>query len=286
MKSLVMPVVGLPNVGKSTIINALMGDKISIVTHKPHTTRSMIFGAKKTSDTEILFVDTPGIENVSTKLGSLIFKSMKQYLSSLDEMLLVLDATNPRLDQFDEVICKSVVVLNKIDRVRKPKLLPIIEQLQNLGAKEIFMVAANSGDGMNELSQYLSKRAEGAIEHKTGSLYVEDIAQFACECVREKILMHFEQEIPYKIWIYPKSVNVSENSSWKISLCIVVPKQSYKPILLGKGGQQIKTIGTAARVELCAKLKQPGYLDLEIVVDEKLWQKDLVYEQLGWKNRK
>ncbi len=286
MKSLVMPVVGLANVGKSTIINALMGDKVSIVTHKPHTTRSMVFGSKKMQGAEILFVDTPGIEKVSTKLGSLIFNSMKDYLSSLEEMLLVLDACNPRIEKFADVVSKSVVVLNKIDRVRKPKLLPIIHQLQELGAKEVFMVSANSGDGMQQLMDYLRMRVDHSAQKEKGSLYVEDVAQYACECVREKILVQFEKEIPYKIWIHTKEVHVPENSAWKIVLRIVVPKASYKPILLGKGGLQMKAIGTAARVELCAKLKQPGFLGMEIAVDEQLWQRDHVYEQLGWKTPK
>lgn len=283
MKSLVMPIIGLPNVGKSTIINALMGHKVSIVTHKKHTTRSLIMASKSLDDAEILFVDTPGIEKVSTKLGTVIFSSMKEYLASLDQMLLILDAAKPEIEKFEEIIPKSIVVLNKIDRVHKPKLLPIIAQLQAMGAKEVFLISANIGDGLKELANYLEKYVETGHQTKDGSLYAEDLVAYACECIREKILIKFEKEIPYKIWVQPKSSHVPEKSAWKIILQIVVPKKGYKPILLGKRGENMKAIGTAARIELSSKFKQPGYLGLEIIVDEKLWQKDYVYQQLGWK---
>lgn len=283
MKSLIMPIVGLPNVGKSTIINALMGEKVSIVTHKKHTTRTMNFGAKRSGDAEILFVDTPGIEDVQQKLGSMIFKSMKQYMASLDQMLLVLDASKPDIEKFQDYISKSIVVLNKIDRVRKPKLLPIINRLQELGAKQVFLISANSGDGIKELAAYLEDYKQTGFETEHGSMHSFDIGEYACECVREKILTQFEQEIPYKVFVCPKTVEVQENSAWKIIVQIIVPKKSYKPILLGKHGQQIKEIGIAARTEISAKLKQPGFLGLEIVVDEDLWKKDYVYQKLGWK---
>lgn len=284
MKSLVLPVVGLPNVGKSTLMNALLGKKVSIVTHKKHTTRSLIFGSKEFESTQILFVDTPGFEKVNTKLGTVIFDNMKEYLKTLDEMILVLEATNPCIEKFAESIPKSIVVLNKIDRVRKPKLLPIIDQLQRLGAKAIFLISANSGDGVNDLKDYLATHSKitDVEEMEVKEPYNEDLVAFACECVREKILTQFEKEIPYKVWIEPLSHSIPKNSAWNLALKIVVPKKNYKPILLGKKGDVIKSIGIAARTEIAAKLNQPGYLSLQIVVDEDLWKKKYVYEQLGW----
>lgn len=283
MKSLVMPIIGLPNVGKSSIINALLGDKVSIVTHKKHTTRSFVFGAKRKSDAEILFVDTPGIEKVETKLGNMIFHSMKDYLAHTEEVLLILDANKPQIEDFADIMPKSIVVLNKVDLIRKPKLLPIIARLQELGAKEIFMTAANSGEGIKDLAKYLESRMVEAPETKYGSLFEEDIAAFACECVREKILMQCEKEIPYKVWVQPKFVHIPKNSAWKLTLKIIVPKDSYKPILIGARASRLKAIGTAVRTELSTKLKQPGFLGLEVVVDKNLWEKDFVYQQLGWK---
>ncbi|MFA6089806.1 MAG: GTPase Era [Candidatus Woesearchaeota archaeon] len=281
MKSLVMPVVGLPNVGKSTIINAVLGRKVSIVTHKPHTTRSMIFGTKQFDGAEVVFVDTPGIQKVNTKLGNMIFESMKEYLLQQDEVLLILDASRPEIEKFESIIPKSIIVLNKIDRLRKPKLLPLVQKLKEMGAKEVFFTSANLGDGIAELSEYLKNKMQDEEEHDFSTV-PEDVAYFACECVREKILVQFDEEIPYKVWIEPVSIKLPKDSAWHIELNIVVPKASYKPMLLGKKGECIKSIGVAARAELTAKFKQSGYLGLKIIVDEKLWNKDYVYSRLGW----
>lgn len=281
MKSLIMPVVGLPNVGKSSLMNAILGRKVSIVTHKRHTTRSMIFGTQRYEDAEVVFVDTPGISKVNTKLGTLIFNSMKEYLSSLDEMLLILDASKPEIEKFEELIPKSIVVLNKIDKVHKPKLFPIIERLKELNVKAVFFTSANSGDGIEPLAQYLKNKIQDEEEHNF-EMAPEDIAAFACECVREKILMQFDQEIPYKIWVEAPVVKLPSESAWRLELNIYVPKASYKPMLLGKNGQQIKSVGVAVRAELSSKLGQSGYLGLKIIVDEKLWERDYVYQKLGW----
>lgn len=281
MKSLVIPIVGLPNVGKSSIVNAVLERKVSIVTHKKHTTRTMIFGSRQFDDTEVVFVDTPGFEKVNTKLGTVIFNSMKEYLASLDEMLLILDASKPEIEKFEPLISKSIVVLNKIDRVRKPKLLPIVAQLQSLGAKEIFFTCAQSHDGIKELRNYLKDKIQEQEEHNYDAT-PEDVINFACECVREKILISFEQEIPYKVWVQPTHVHLPKNSAWKLELDIIVPKASYKPILVGKNGAQIKAISIAARAELNAKLGHSGFLRLDVKIDEKLWERDATYQQLGW----
>jgi len=281
MKSLIMPVVGLPNVGKSSLINAILGRKVSIVTHKRHTTRSMIFGSQRYEGAEVVFVDTPGIGQVDTKLGRMIFNSMKEYLASLDEMLLVLDARKPEIEKFEEIIPKSIVVLNKIDHVSKPKLFPIIQKLQDLNVKAVFFTSANSGDGVEPLREFLKDRIKDEPEHSYDPT-PEDVVSFACECVREKILVQFEKEIPYKIWVEPSVVKLEKNSAWRLELNIYVPKASYKPIMLGKNAQILKAIGIAVRAELSAKIGHSGYLGLKIIVDEKLWQRDYVYQKLGW----
>ena len=280
MKSLVMPVVGMPNVGKSTIVNAILGDKVSIVTHKPHTTRSLIMGAKKYSDAEVVFVDTPGIGTLKSKLGLMITKSMQEYLNKLDEMILVLDASFPRIERFAQFVSKSIIVLNKIDRVHKPKLLPLINNLKELGAKEIFLISAKSGDGLKELTEYLHKRSLLSVDGPY-DLPKEDIVHFAAECVREKILLQCQQEVPHNIWVEPTYVKFNKDSAWNIGMNIIVPKKAYKSIIIGKGGESLKKIGMAARIELSMKLKQSGHLQLEVVLDEDLWKKDHVYQKLG-----
>ena len=282
MKALFLPVVGLPNVGKSTLINSLLGKKVSIVTHKPHTTRSLITTNDKHEGYEVFFIDTPGIEKVTTKLGRVIYDSMCEYVDDAESLLLVLDANNPSLNYFEKIISKSVVVINKVDAIRKPKLLPLIDELYKKGAKEIFMISAKTGDGLEALKDFLKITAESEEEVPSFGEFHEDIVSYACECVREKILVQADEEVPYNILIEPVKARVPLNSAWHISLKIIVPKESYKPILIGKKGSFLKAIGTAVRLELSAKLKQPGFLNLQVSCQPKLWELDSTYQKLGW----
>jgi GTP-binding protein Era len=281
MRSCTIPIVGLPNVGKSTLMNSLVGDKISTITNKPHTTQSLINANKIFGDTQCIFVDTPGFEKVDTKLSKLIFALMKQYLSNLDKMLLVIDARAPKLHIFQDYIHKSIVVINKIDLVRKPKLLPLIANLQQFNPIEIFMVSARSGDGVDELSKYISQYIVQNA-HEDVQFQPQNIEDFACACVREKILQLFDQEIPYKVWIEPQYVHVPKNSAWKMTLNIIVPKINYKPMFLANHGAIMRSIGSSARMEIGMKLQQPGYLKLNIVVDKRLWEKNKIYQKLCW----
>jgi GTP-binding protein Era len=282
VKSLIMPIVGAPNVGKSTIINMLMGKKVSIVTHKPHTTRTIITATQRKSEYEVMLVDTPGIEQVDTTLGNVIYESMQEYIKDLDEMLLILDAREPRIHLFEHLIPRSVVVLNKIDMVRKPKLLPIIQDLNDLGAKRVFLVSAKTGDGIEELAKFINIEALQAEEIPQTPSEDEDLLAYACECVREKILLMADKEVPYSIIIEPISSRIPKNSAWLIDLKIIVPKESHKGILIGKRGAFLSSIGKAARMELVSKFKQPGFLRLKVVCNKSIWEKSETYERLGW----
>lgn len=262
-----------------------MGYKVSIVTHKPHTTRKMYSCAKSLNDCELVFMDTPGIDKVNDKLGTVIFNNMQNYLKSLDNMMLVIDCTQPKLSVFLPYISQSIVVINKIDYVKKHKLLPLIQQLQALNAKKIFCVCAKTGDGVKDILEYL--KSESLLVETPAISEVllstkDDILNYACECVREKILLQFEEEIPYKIMVVVKSYSLPEKSAWTISLNIIVPKESYKPIIIGKKCERLKSIGKSVRLELSFKLKQSGYLGLNLVVDEELWKKKETYYALGW----
>lgn len=285
MKRINIPIIGLPNVGKSSLLNLLVGEKVSIVTPKPHTTRSIQYSLKSFRDLEVVFVDTPGIDKVNDKLGSVIFKNMQSFLKSLDRMMLVVDATNPRLHSFLPYLEKSIVILNKIDYVRKPKLLPLIKELQDLNVQKIFCVSAKTGDGVKDILDFLKSEALLSEELPDHALLLNsqsDILQFACECVREKILLLFQQEVPYKVFIKLKEYMLPSNSAWTIMLDIIVPRESYKPIIIGKKCERLKKIGQAVRLEVGLKLQQSGFLGLNVVVDENLWEREETYNSLGW----
>lgn len=283
-----MPIIGKANSGKSTLINAIFKEKVSIVTPKPHTTRTLIFNAKRSDNAEIMLIDTPGIGKVDTDLGKVIYKSMQEYVNDAEEMLLVLDVTREIPSEFEKFIEKSIVVLNKIDLIRKPKLLPIIERITRFNPKQIFLISAKSGDGVQDLVDYLKESAllcediAGDISNEPSC--TKDIVAYACECVREKILNTMDQEIPYKVFIEVEKVQIPENSNWDIRLKIVVPRERYKPMLIGKSGSQIKIIGEAARKELISYFKRPGFLGLKVVVNEKLWESAETYAKLGWES--
>lgn len=285
MAKISIPIVGLPNVGKSTLLNSLMGEKVSIVTHKPHTTRSIQFLSKDLDGAEVVFADTPGLDKVSNKLGTVIYNNMQSYLKSLDSMMLVLDSSNPRFESFIPYIDKSIVVLNKIDHVRKHKLLPIISSISKLNPIQVFCVCAKTGYGVKDILSYLKEASLlDKVEDDFAQEYFskEDILTYACEVVREKILLQFEQEVPYNVFIKVKNYLLPKQSAWKLYLDIVVPKDSYKPILIGKKCDRLKNIGRAARLEISMKLRQPGFLGLQVVVDENLWKKGETYTSLGW----
>lgn len=286
-KSLDIPIIGLPNVGKSTLLNALFGEKISIVTNKPHTTRTIDAFHKKFEDVVLDIVDTPGIKKTNSKLGKVIFRNMQSYLKSLDRMILVLDCNNLMLDIFSDFINKSIVVVNKIDNLRKPKLLPILNQISLLNPIKVFCVCARTGDGVEDLLGYL----KGEISYEEASDFEimesafdsEVILSYATECVREKMLLTFDQEIPYNVVIKVREAGVFKESAWRIFLDIIVPKESYKPIIIGKKGENLKNIGEMVRLELACKIKQPGFLGLNVVVDNNLWKRKDTYLNLGWK---
>lgn len=281
-KSISIPVIGLPNAGKSTLINSLTGKKISIITHKPHTTRSMIIGVMKEENKEVIFIDTPGMKREKSKLSKKIYSSMQKYLKEIEECLLILDASKHSIpSEFEEIIPKSILILNKIDLVRKPKLLLLIDEISKLNPLSVFLISATEHDGIKDLKNYLFSITKECEELE--STYInQNVGEYACECVREKILSLADQEIPYQILIEPVLID-TESPRWHIELKIVVPKDGYKGILIGKKGEMLKNIGESARLELVSYFKRPGFLGLKIVVEKNLWEKDETYQKLGWK---
>jgi GTPase len=284
----VIAAIGAPNAGKSTLVNALVGAKVSIVTQKVQTTRARVRGILTEDETQLVFIDTPGIFTPKRKLDRAMVAAAWEGLDGADATLLIVDAPaylagetergaagKSRADA-DRIIeglqssnRKAVLVLNKIDDIARPKLLALAQGLDASGVfTDVFMISAKNGDGLKELKAFLLKKAP------TGPwLYPEDQLSdisdrlMAAEVTREKLFLRLHQELPYDSTVETESWKETK-SGVRIDQTIYVARDSQKPIVLGKNGQTLKIIGQAAREELTELLGVPVHLFLHVKVRE------------------
>ena len=274
--------IGAPNVGKSTLLNALVGAKISIVTPKVQTTRALIRGIAVEGSAQLIFVDTPGIFAPRRRLDRAMVGSAWGSAQEADLVAFVIDAAKGVRDD-DEVISRGladitaakVLVLNKVDLVDKPKLLALTQALNERAAKEgaqfaaTFMVSAQSGDGVADLRSWFAAHVPAGPW-----LYPEDqisdapLRQLAAEITREKLYLRLHQELPYQSTVETEVWKELADGSVRIEQTLYVERESQRKIVLGKGGQTIKAIGAAARSEIAATIEQPVHLFLHVKVRE------------------
>ena len=260
--------VGRPNVGKSTLLNALIGRKVSIVSDKPQTTRTRVRGIVTTSDTQLIFVDTPGLHKASTALGKRVNATALESMRDVDTVCLVLDATQTVgsgdrwvSQQFD--VGKAIIVLNKIDAVSPAKVMAQLSAASEFGAAEYFPVSAKTGDGVAEFLAALASRAtEGDAMYPPEMVSETPQAQWVAELVREQLLAVTRDELPYSI-----ATRVTEWEWPRVRCEIVVERESQKGMVIGKSGHLLKTVG----VEVRKQLPVGAFLELFVVVD-KDWQ--------------
>ncbi|MCS7149754.1 MAG: GTPase Era [Caldimicrobium sp.] len=282
-KSGIVAIIGLPNVGKSTLLNNLLGTKVSIVSSKPQTTRFNIRGIYTRENLQIIFVDTPGIHDAKSLFNKLMVKSALQALEEVDAILWVVDVADRRseeqwiLDLIKKTSKPTLLILNKIDLLRdKRELLPVIDQFAKLNLFEaIIPVSGLKSDGLDIIINELEKiLPEGPFYYDPD--YVTDLPlklQVA-EIIREKVFMLTYQEVPYSVAVKVESIKeIPEKKVLHIEATIFVERSSQKGIIIGKGGQMLKKIGTLAREELEHLLKRKIFLDL--------WVKALE----GWRER-
>lgn len=285
--------VGAPNVGKSTLLNSLLGQKISIVSPKPQTTRNRILGIVNGADHQILFLDTPGIHKTDNLLNQEMVKIALDTLTEVDAIIFMIDAAAP-LPQPEKSPIKylktsqkpAILVINKIDLINKENLLPIIncyQQLYNFTA--IIPTAALHNDGTDVLLKELLKILPEGVR-----LYPEDIPTDAserfivAEIIREKIFLLTGQEIPYATAVTVESFKENQNKKLTtIHATIYVEKKSQKGIIIGKKGVKLQQIGTAARHDIKTLLAQNIMLNLWVKVRQN-WSKDqrFLTEELGF----
>ncbi|HEY9080784.1 GTPase Era [Magnetovibrio sp.] len=275
-------VLGAPNAGKSTLVNRVVGTKVSIVSPKVQTTRARVMGIAVHGRAQLVFIDTPGIFEPRRRLDRAMVAAAWGGAGDADVSLLLIDAergidrdTRAIIERMKTESKRAHLVLNKVDKIKKPQLLELATQLNEEGIfDEIFMVSALNGDGVDDLVAFLAGHMPEGPWHFPED-QVSDMTErlLAAEITREKLYLQLRQELPYATTVETETWEEFENGSVKIEQVIFVERDSQKSIILGKGGQQIKTIGAEARKDLEEILDRRVHLFLFVKVREK-WGDD------------
>jgi GTP-binding protein Era len=275
--------IGAPNAGKSTLLNALVGSKVAIVSPKPQTTRSRILGIAIEGQAQLIYVDTPGIFNPRRRLDRAMVRAAWTGAGDADLVALLIDASDKKADSDSRnIIAKltetgqnAMLILNKVDVTEHTHLLKMASDLNARYAfTDTFMVSAKTGDGLDRLRQVFAERVPASPW-----LYPEDqlsdipTRMLAAEITREQLYLQLGQELPYASTVEPEGWEEREDGSVKINQVILVERVTQRAIVIGKGGARIKAIGEAARKELIDVLDRPVHLLLHVKVREE-WAED------------
>jgi len=272
MKSGFVGIIGRPNVGKSTLINSIVGSKVAITTSKPQTTRNIIQGIYNDDDTQIVFVDTPGIHKPNTKLGQTLNKQAYYSMEDTDILLFLVDATEELgkgdmfvIDKLKTIDKPVILVINKVDRIAKEKIFEkIIEYKDLYDFKDIVPLSALKNDNVKELIKVVKEYLPDEIQYYGKDDVTNKSLEFLmAEIVREKIMNLTEQEVPHSITCQTQAVEIGK-TSYTIYIDIIVDRDSLKKIVIGKQGQMIKEIGIRARKDLEKLLNKNIYLELRV----------------------
>jgi len=292
MKAGFVSLIGRPNAGKSTLLNRLVGTKLAIVSDKPQTTRTRILGVRNYPDAQVVFLDTPGIHRPLHRMNVRMVDAALDTIPEVDVLGLVVDVAEPpgKGDRFVLDLVKNVtspvfLILNKIDLIRKSKLLPIMQQYSELGSfAEIVPVSAGTGDNVDRLERAIIDRLpEGEPRYPADYLTDQPERFFASEIVREKLLQFTHAEIPFSSAVVVDRFEEpdSKKGLLKLYCTIVVDRESQKPIIVGRGGDMIKRIGTAAREDLERFFGTRVFLDLHVRVKSEWREDDGVLKDIG-----
>jgi GTP-binding protein Era len=276
-------ILGRPNVGKSTLFNRILGDRISIVTAKPQTTRNRILGIRNTAESQMIFLDTPGLHKARTRLNEHMVAAAVASSQEADVLLFLIEATSPDAaadGQLIESLKASrgipFLVINKIDLIPRTTLLPIIDHYRQIHPfEEILPISAETGEGIERLLGEIEKRLPESPPFYPEDQITDQTERFiASEFIREKVINETRQEIPYSTAVTVESYKEKpEKSLLVIQATIHVEKDSHRKILIGRGGQKLKRIGEGARKEIEAFTNRKVFLELWVNV-EKNWTRD------------
>ena len=289
-------IIGKPNVGKSTLLNSIVGQKIAITTHKPQTTRNRITGIRNLGNAQIIFVDTPGLHKAKSPLAKSMVNAAREVLSEVDVVMLLVDAESGiRADDLDiiaslkETGTPVIAVINKIDAVRKEDILPMIEELSRLFPfKEIVPVSAIKKFNVERLEQVIAGYLPEGPQLFPEDMITDVSERFiAAEIVREKVTLLTHEEIPYSTAVVVDLFKEDETKNLiRIQAVIQVEKDSQKGIIIGKKGAKLKEIGRQARLEMERFFAARVYLELFVRARKDWTQSDAMLQELGYSPRK
>lgn len=283
-------IIGMPNVGKSTLLNLIAGQKIAIISNKPQTTRNKILAIHTTDDYQIVFTDTPGIHRPHNKLGEFMVKVANESMNEMDVVLFVVDATRPINEMEKEIALNidktgvpAILVINKVDAVKKEDLLPIIADYSSLHEfSSIIPLSAKSGDGVDLLLKDIEDLLpEGPMFYYEDMVTDQPEKQIAAEIIREKMLWLLDKEVPHGIAIEIEKMQELSDIT-KIYAVIYCEKGSHKGIVIGKNGEMLKKIGAKARADIEEMLDKKVYLELWVRVKNDWRNSDRMIKNFGY----
>ncbi len=291
MKSGFIGLVGRPNVGKSTLLNAIIGRKVAITSDKPQTTRNIIQGIRTDDDSQMVFVDTPGIHKPKNKLGRILNKQTYFSLEDVDVILYLIDITEPLgkgdmfvIDLFKNATVPVILVINKIDKMPKEEILKKIDEYKDLyNFDEIVPVSAKKMDNIDRLIRVLKTKLTDNIKYYEDDMWTDKPINFlVSELIREKILELTFEEVPHSVSVVTDSMEYNNNAV-NIKATIIVDRENLKKILVGKNGTMIKEIGIKAREEIEPLLNKNVYLELFVKVIPRWRDREKFLNEIGYR---
>ncbi|CAI4032597.1 GTPase Era [Nitrospira tepida] len=294
MKSGTVVIIGRPNVGKSTLLNRLLGEKVAIVSNKPQTTRTRILGVAHLPEAQIAFLDTPGLHRPQDRLNTRMVQTTLDTVDAGDVVYVVADAAR-RTAHLDQAVVQEVrralknherqvlLVLNKIDMVRKPLLLPLLDAYNRLYPwTALIPISAKTGDGVDRLlAATVEALPEGEPRYEADMLTDQTMRMLAAELIREQILHETEEEVPHSVAVDIEEFK-EEGGLARIGATVLVEKDSHKGILIGQHGARLKRVGTNARLGMERLFGMKVFLQLWVKVREEWRQDERLLAELGY----